>query len=274
MPIVTENLAFSYDDGVNAVDNVSISFDDGKIYAIAGPTGCGKSTLVQLIAGLIQPGAGVVTIDDEDINGKKYDKSKLRQTLGIVFQYPESQLFEQTVEKDIAFGLKHMGLSKTEMSRRVKWAMDLMHLDYDKIGAKSPLSLSGGEKRKVAIAGVLAVKPKYLILDEPIAGLDPLARKDFMQMLCSLRDSGTTVIMVSHNADIICEYADMVFVMDKGRVAYSGAPNEVYSMDNLPVGTSTARQVCKMLEAKGVYLPNNIVTEEELLSQLLIRYKK
>jgi energy-coupling factor transport system ATP-binding protein len=197
----------------------------------------------------------------------------LRKKLGIVFQYPEMQLFEQSVAKDIAFSLKNSGISKSEKENRVKWAMELLHLDYDKFKDKSPLALSGGEKRKVAIAGVIVIKPKYLILDEPIAGLDSTSRDDFMKLLFDLKSQGTTVIVVSHNADFLSQCADEIIVMNDGSVVMQSSANDVFSnvelLNSIPLGTSTVKEICSMLEVRGISLSKSVLKYDDLADELV-----
>ncbi len=277
MPIEIKNLCFSYNKKDMLFDNLNVDIPNGSIIGIAGRTGCGKSTLVQLIAGLITPSDGEILIDGENIFDKKYDRSVLRKKLGIVFQYPEIQLFEQTVEKDIAFALKQFNLTKSEKKGRIKWAMNLMKLDYDKLKNKSPLALSGGEKRKTAIAGVLAIKPKYLLLDEPIAGLDPSARDDFMKVLLDLKKHGTTIIMVSHNADCLAEYADRVIVMDNGKIIKDAPPNEVYrdfdGLKSINLGVCSVRETTYLLSKNGINLSEEIIKYDDLIKELVNEFK-
>jgi energy-coupling factor transport system ATP-binding protein len=271
MPIEIKDLCLSYSQN-NVLCNIDLNIDEGQMIGIIGQTGSGKTSLVQLIAGLIKPSSGTVLVDGDDIFDKKYDRAILRKKLGIVFQYPESQLFEQSVGKDIAFGLKKSGLSKSEKTAQVKWAMQLLNLDFEKIKDKSPLALSGGEKRKVAIAGVIVTKPKYLILDEPIAGLDPSSRNDFMKMLFSLKQSGTTVIMVSHNADCLAEYMDRIIVIDNGKIAMDSSPNEVYSrideLKKMSLGTCTVKDICYKLSHSGIDISDEILKYDDLLNAL------
>ena len=233
MSIEIRSVCCTYGSGTpfetKALKNISLTIEKGEFVGIMGRTGCGKSTLIQAIAGLIPISGGQLLLDGEDINAKSYDRSVLRRKLGIVFQYPECQLFEQTVEKDVAFGLKHSGLSNNEVHDRVKWALSVCGFDYDKVCKLSPLGMSGGEKRRIAIAGVLAVKPEYLILDEPIAGLDPLGRAAFLKLVTGLNAEGMTIIMISHNADCIAEYARRIIVLDNGELAADGTPQELFA---------------------------------------------
>jgi len=276
MPIVTTDLSYTYAPSTafetRALDNVSLEIGDGEYVGIMGRTGCGKSTLIQLLAGLITPTAGAVFIDGEDINAPSYDRAELRKKVGVLFQYPECQLFETTVEKDVAFGLKHSGLSKDAVARNVRWALEREGFDFEKVRGLSPLGLSGGEKRRVATAGILAAKPEILILDEPIAGLDPLGRDTFLQLTEDLNREGVTILMISHNADALAEHARRLLVLESGRILLDGPPKEVFRnadlLRGLNIGVSQAKYAAELLRSRGVGLPPDIVTEKELLTAL------
>ena len=203
MSIEVRHLTHCYSEGsalsTVALSDICMTIADGEFLGIIGHTGSGKSTLVQHLNGLLKPTAGQVLVDGEDLNGEHVNRRALRQRIGLVFQYPEYQLFEETVAKDIAFGPKNQGLPKEEISERVRYAMDCVHLDYEKYSERSPFELSGGQMRRVAIAGVLAMKPAVLILDEPTAGLDPRGRDRILTMLEELHSrENTTIVMVSH----------------------------------------------------------------------------
>ena len=277
MSIKVKSLCCIYGSGTpfetKALEDVTFTIEKGEFVGIMGRTGCGKSTLIQAIAGLLPVFSGTVCIDGENINNKGYNRSKLRQKLGIVFQYPECQLFESTVFNDVAFGLKHSGLSKADVLDRVKWALEVCGFDYDKACMQSPFGLSGGEKRRIAIAGVLAVKPEYLILDEPIAGLDPLGREAFLKLITKLNTEGMTVIMVSHNADCIAEYAHRILILDDGRLAADGTPQELFAdterMKSLHLGLSRSREAGLMLSEKGFNIGPEVCTYNELFSAVL-----
>lgn len=277
MSIEIKNLSFSYT-SKPFISDMSLSVSDAQIVGIIGKTGCGKSTLLQLIAGLLNNARGSIIIDGDDILDKRYNKLKLRQRLGIVFQNPEMQLFEQTVEKDIMFGLKHFDLSNSQKQERIMWATSLLGLDYNSIRDKSPFTLSGGERRKTALAGVLVCKPKYLLLDEPIAGLDPCSRNDFMQMLKSLKEQGTTVIMVSHNADCLAGYADRIIVMDNGKIVMDDTPNVVYSnpeyLMSLEIGVCHTAEIGYLMSQNGVELSCDDISYDSLLNNLCERFAK
>jgi ABC-type cobalt transport system, ATPase component len=279
MPIKLEQVSYVYAPGTpfeaTALEDVSLKIGDGEFVGIMGHTGCGKTTMIQLIAGLMKPVHGKIMLDGRDINERRYDRNDMRRSMGIVFQYPEYQLFETTVEKDVAFGLKHSDMSRDEIKERIRWALEMTGFVFETIRSQSPLALSGGEKRRVAIAGVLAVKPKIMIFDEPIAGLDPLGRELFLQLASRLNQSGTTVIIVSHNADALGDFAKRLVVLDKGRILMDGSTKEVFSevarMQELRLGVSTPRQIADMLYRRGVEVPQDIVTYNELLAALKSR---
>ena len=282
MPITVENLTFTYMKNMpfshTALDGVSFEVQKGEFIGIIGHTGCGKSTLIQTVAGLIKPDSGRVLLDGEDINARDYNRKKLRSRVGVVFQYPEYQLFEETVELDVSFGPKKAGLSESETAERVAWALDIVGMDVKDVGNLSPFELSGGQKRKVAIAGVLANKPGILILDEPIAGLDPAGRDSFMDFICRLNGMGTTILMISHNMDGLCEYAGRILVMHRSRIVRDGAPKEVFAdldyIKSLGLGASEPRELAFLLKEKGLDVPDDIIRFDELKGFILERTKK
>ncbi len=282
MPIVVENLKFTYMKGMpfahTALNDVSFSVSEGEFVGIIGHTGCGKSTLIQMVAGLLKPDEGRVLLDGEDINEKDYDRKKLRSRVGVVFQYPEYQLFEETVQADVAFGPKKAGLPEEEISERVAWALSIVEMDADEIGKLSPFELSGGQKRKVAIAGVLANKPGVLILDEPIAGLDPAGRDNFMNFIQRLNQMGTTILMISHNMDGLAEYASRILVMNDSKIVMDGTPQEVFAdiekLKKMGLGASEPRELAHMLAQKGIDIPRDIIRFEELEAYILKRVGK
>lgn len=277
MPITLNDLSYTYAAGTayatGALEAVSLTVPDGAFVGIMGKTGCGKSTLIQLMAGLLKPDRGQVLVDGADINAKDYDRNVLRRRVGVVFQYPEHQLFETTVERDVAFGLRHHGLTKEQTKQAVREALEAVGFDYDAVKDQSPLRFSGGEKRRIAIAGVLAVKPGILILDEPIAGLDPLGRQAFLALLDKLNKQGTTVLMISHNADAIAEHASHVLVLEQGRVLLWGEAHEVLSQRALlqahGIGISQAAQIAAQLEARGIAMEPGTVRYRDLLRQMI-----
>ena len=272
MPIEIKELSFSYD-SKPFIDNLDLKINDGEMVGIIGNTGCGKSTFVRLIAGLIKSDSGKIIIDGDDITDKKFNKKILRRKLGIVFQFPEMQLFEQTIEKDIFFGLKQYKLTYDEKYKRAKEALELLGLDFEKIKDKSPLALSGGEKRKVAVAGILVCKPKYLIFDEQIAGLDCNSRDNFMKLLLALKQNGTTIIIISHNTDYLAEYADRILVMDGGKIILDDKPNEIFNqatlLNNLNIGVCNSKEIANLLNKKGFNIQNDILKYDDLLNSII-----
>lgn len=280
MPIEVRNVSCRYGERtpleVLALKEISFRVEDGEFVGIMGHTGCGKSTLIQLMAGLLAPGEGEILIDGKDINEPGYDREELRRTLGIVFQYPESQLFETTVEKDVAFALKHLNLSKAAKAERVRRALEAVGFGTEGTG-KSPLSLSGGEKRRVAIAGVLAAEPRILIFDEPLAGLDPYGRQEFLELAAGLHRQGTTILMVSHDADALCGYADRILVLDRGRLSAQGTPEEIFGdlkrAEALHIGAGEVRRIAQALYEKGWLQKPEITKYEELLSEIKRKIK-
>lgn len=272
MPIEIKELSFSYD-SKPFIDNLDLKIDDGEMVGIIGNTGCGKSTFVRLIAGLIKSDSGKIIIDGDDITNKKFNKKILRRKLGIVFQFPEMQLFEQTIEKDIFFGLKQYKLTYDEKYKRAKEALELLGLDFERIKDKSPLALSGGEKRKIAVAGILVCKPKYLIFDEPIAGLDCNSRDNFMKLLLALKQNGTTIIIIYHNTDYLAEYADRILVMDGGKIILDDKPNEIFNqtnlLNNLNIGVCNSKEIANLLNKKGFNIQNDILKYDDLLNSII-----
>ncbi len=233
MSIKIENLTHVYMEGTpfekKAIDNINITIEDGEFVALIGHTGSGKSTLIQHINGLLKPKSGNIIIDNVNIADKGVKLSSIRKKVGLVFQYPEYQLFEETIEKDIAFGPINLGLNQEEILNRVKRAMNIVGLDYEVYKDKSPFELSGGQKRRVAIAGVVAMEPKILILDEPTAGLDPKARDDIYSKIQALRkEYNMTIILVSHSMEDVAKFADKILVMHKGKCVLQGKPCEVF----------------------------------------------
>ena len=239
-----------------ALRDICLNVNEGEFLGIAGHTGSGKSTLIQHFNGLLKPTSGEVIVDGVNINGKEAKKElkALRMQVGIVFQYPEYQLFEETVERDIAFGPRNLNLSDIEIQHRVTEAMDMLKLSK-KMRKKSPFELSGGQKRKIAIAGVLAMKPKYLILDEPTAGLDPKGREEFLELIADLHQQGLTVVMVSHSMDDIARYAQRMIVLEHGEIRLKGTPQAVFAqselLDQIGLGVPTLTRLLIELQKQG-----------------------
>jgi energy-coupling factor transport system ATP-binding protein len=278
MPIEVRHLTHTYSAGsafqATAVHDVSLTIEDGEFVCIVGHTGSGKSTLVQHLNGLLKPTSGQILVDGEDLNDEHADRRRIRQKVGLVFQYPEYQLFEETIAKDIAFGPKNQGLSEDEIDQRVRRAMAHVHLDYDKYADRSPFDLSGGQMRRVAIAGVLAMEPRVLILDEPAAGLDPRGRDRILGMLSELhREGGVTIVMVSHSMDDCARLATRMIVMSKGELVMTDTPRNVFrqadTMRSIGLNVPEAAQLCAKLRQAGLSLPEDLYTQEELHDHLL-----
>ena len=256
MSIKVEHLTYTYSKGMPnetlALDDVSFELTDGEFAAIIGHTGSGKSTLLQQLNGLLRPDAGRITVDTVCITDAGIKMADIRRRVGLVFQYPEYQLFEESVAKDVAFGPKQIGIRDEELDAAVREAIELTGLDYEKVADCSPFELSGGQKRRVAIAGVLAMKPEILILDEPTAGLDPVAHREVLNLVRNIhRQSGMTILLVSHNMGDIAELADRVLVMDNGHLIMNGTPSEGFAQ-------------CEKLRAIGLNVPPAMEMMEKL----------
>ena len=234
MSITVENLTYTYSKGLpnetRALEDVSFQLEPGEFAAVIGHTGSGKSTLMQQLNGLLRPDSGKITVGEVCITDPSTKMTEVRRKVGLVFQYPEYQLFEETVAKDVAFGPKQVGMTGEELDRVVADSIRLTGLDYEEVKERSPFELSGGQKRRVAIAGVLAMKPEILILDEPTAGLDPSAHRDVLELIRRIhRKERMTILLVSHNMGDIAELADRVLVMNRGKLVMNGTPAEVFS---------------------------------------------
>lgn len=234
MSITVENLTYTYSKGLpnetQALEDVSFQLKTGEFAAVIGHTGSGKSTLMQQLNGLLRPDSGKITVGEVCITDPSTKMTEVRRKVGLVFQYPEYQLFEETVAKDVAFGPKQVGMTGEELARVVEESIRLTGLDYEEVKERSPFELSGGQKRRVAIAGVLAMKPEILILDEPTAGLDPSAHRDVLELIRRIhRQERMTILLVSHNMGDIAELADRVLVMNRGKLVMNGTPAEVFS---------------------------------------------
>lgn len=263
----------------SAVEHMSFDVNEGEFLGIIGHTGSGKSTLIQHLNGLLQPTAGEILLRGKNIWAEPKKIREVRFKVGLVFQYPEYQLFEETIAKDIAFGPKNQGLSEEEIDQRVRRAMAHVHLDYDKYAERSPFDLSGGQMRRVAIAGVLAMEPKVLILDEPAAGLDPRGRERILGMLQELhREGGVTIVMVSHSMDDCARLATRMIVMSKGELVLTDTPRNVFRqadlMRSIGLGVPEAAELCGRLRAAGLKLPDDLFTQEELHDHLLRLWKE
>ena len=278
MPIQVEHLTHTYMTdspfAATALEDVSLTIEDGELIGLLGHTGSGKTTLVQHLNGLLKPTSGKVVVDGLDITEKDVSLLEVRRRVGLVFQYPEYQLFEETVAKDVAFGPKNLGLSEQEVDERVRYALQEVGLVYDEIAERSPFELSGGQMRRVAIAGVLAMRPGTLILDEPTAGLDPAGRRSILGMIRELHAAGgLTVVMVSHNMDDISSLATRLVVMSRGRMVLTGTPREVFQhrelLSSIGLGIPQAAELTQQLIAEGYPLPADLYTPEEVAQALL-----
>jgi len=283
MSIIIKNLTHIYMKGTpferKALDGVDIEINTGEFVAIIGHTGSGKSTLIQHINGLLKPDSGTILINGVDISDKSVKLSDIRKKVGLVFQYPEYQLFEETIEKDIAFGPGKLKIAQEEIINRVVKAMESVGLDYQLYKDKSPFELSGGQKRRVAIAGVIAMEPEVLILDEPTAGLDPKGRDEILkQIKCFQEIYNMTIILVSHSMDDVSRIADKIFVMEKGKSIMNGTPREVFSnVDKIEKVGLSAPQIAylmKKLKEKGIDVDENIYTVEGAATEIQKLYSK
>lgn len=277
MPIEIKHLDHIYMPGspfeTKALDDVTLTIGDGEFVGLIGHTGSGKSTLVQHLNGLMKPDHGSVIVDGMDVSDKNTDLREIRRRVGLVFQYPEHQLFEETVRKDVSFGPRNLGCSEQEIEERVVKACHQVGLSDEKLDM-SPFDLSGGNKRRVAIAGVLAMRPRVLVLDEPTAGLDPRGRNELLELIRGLHEEeSNTIVMVSHSMDDISALAQRIIVMNEGRVAMDGTPREVFAhpqeLVDMHLGVPAAAQLAMELRKRGYNLPDNVYTLDEMRSLIL-----
>ncbi len=278
MSIKLSNIYHTYSKGTPferlALNNVSLEIAKGEIVAIIGHTGSGKSTLVQHLNGLLKPDQGQVTIDDIDITAKGAQAKAARQQVGMVFQYPEHQLFAETVFEDIAFGPRNKGVEEEAVAKQVREAMEFVGLDYDTFAQRSPFQLSGGQMRRVAIAGVVAMNPDYLVLDEPSAGLDPRSRNAVFKEIMSLHKSrGIAIVLVTHSMEEAVKYADRLLVINAGKVLFDGTPAEIFkehAAELVEVGVDVPQvyKLADLLRQSGVALPENIKDDVSLVKAI------
>ena len=277
MAIKVENLNYIYGQGTTfeqyALKDVNFEIPDGQFVGIIGHTGSGKSTLIQHLNGLIKPTSGHIYYNGQDIYQEGYSLKLLRSKVGLVFQYPEHQLFEVDVFSDVCYGPKNLGLPKEEIEKRAKEALTLVNLD-ESLWKQSPFELSGGQKRRVAIAGVMAMKPEVLILDEPTAGLDPKGRDEILDQILELHDKkGMTIILVSHSMEDIARYADRLMVMNQGEKVYDGTPKEVFEhykeLEAIGLAAPQITYIVHELKDHGVPIDNDITTVEEAKAAIL-----
>lgn len=282
MPIVIDHLTHAYSQSGEqphaALSDVSLRIENGSFWGVIGHTGSGKSTLIQHLNGLLLPSAGAVLVDGLDTRDKKL-RPQVRALVGMVFQYPEYQLFEETVLLDVSFGPKNLHLGDEEVRERALSAMRMVGLDPDQFAEKSPFDLSGGEKRRAALAGILAMQPRYLVLDEPMAGLDPRGRTEILDLIESLRvQSGCTIVMVSHSMDDVARYADQILVLNTGCATMCGAPSEIFARSdelidmglNIPQAT---RLMCQLRRDGVTDVPDGLCRMQDVKDWILGRWR-
>lgn len=278
MSIKIENLTHVYMPKTpfekKALDNVNLTIEDGEFLALIGHTGSGKSTLIQHLNGLLEPSSGRILVDEVDITSKEVKLTDIRKKIGLVFQYPEYQLFEETIEKDVAFGPNNLGLSAEEVSNRVKKSMEMVGLDYETYKDVSPFDLSGGQKRRVAIAGVIAMEPKVLILDEPTAGLDPKGRDDILEQIKILHEKyKMTIVLVSHSMEDVGKLAERIVVMNKGKIELLGKPadifKEVETLESIGLAVPQVTYLMRALKARGFDVSDEVFTVEKGTQEIL-----
>ena len=279
MSVIVKNLTYIYDEGMpfasKAIDDISFEIKDNDFVGLIGHTGSGKSTLIQHLNGLLKPSSGQIIVNGFNITDKDLNLTEIRKRVGIVFQYPEYQLFEETVEKDIAFGPGNLGLDEEEISKRVRKSMEAVGLDYETYKDKSPFDLSGGQKRRVAIAGVIAMNPEVLILDEPTAGLDPGGREEIFNLIKKLhRDNNITIILSSHSMDDMAKLAQTIIVMNHGKIEFMGTPREVFTshaarLREIGLDVPQVLELATKLRNKGFDIRPDVLTVEEIKDEIL-----
>lgn len=279
MSIVVKNLSHIYNEGMpfasKALDDVSLEIKDNDFVGLIGHTGSGKSTLIQHLNGILKPSSGDIFINEFKITEPGLNLTDIRKRVGVVFQYPEYQLFEETIEKDIAFGPSNLGLEHDEIDQRVKLSMEAVGLDYEEFKDKSPFELSGGQKRRVAIAGVIAMKPEVLILDEPTAGLDPGGRDEIFELIKTLhKKNEMTIILSSHSMDDMAKLAKTIIVMNKGKIEFMGSPREVFKSNSsrlkeIGLDIPQVLELAIKLREKGFDIREDILTIQEAEEEIL-----
>jgi len=277
MSIQVKELTHIYSEGLpyesRALDSVSFDVSNGEFMGIIGHTGSGKSTLIQHLNGLLKPKSGSIVINGIDITKAGVPMRDIRKKVGLVFQYPEYQLFEENVYKDVSFGPQNLGLSEEEVDKCVREAIALVGLDFTEIAERSPFDLSGGQKRRVAIAGVISMKPEVLILDEPTAGIDPKTHKDILSMICGIhKTQGNIIILVSHNMSDIANYCDKVLVLDNGKVLMHGTPHEVFAkkeiLEQTGLDVPPSVELLYKLNERGFSVNTNIFNADETSNEI------
>lgn len=274
MPVAFEQVSFSYDGERDALEDIDLVVDDGEFLGVIGHTGSGKSTLVQLMNALLVPTAGRVLVDGMDTRERKL-RRRVRTTVGLAFQYPESQLFANTVAEDVAFGPRNLDLPDDEVDRRVREALERVGMDYAKVAQRSPFDLSGGQQRRVALAGILAMEPRVLVLDEPAAGMDPATVSEIRAYLRELNDQGLTIVLVSHSMDDVAELCSRIIVLDHGTLHMQGTPAELFTAQNaaelrrINLGVPRATKFALELVERGLEMPGPILDERQLVEALV-----
>lgn len=284
MSIVLDHVSYTYMPDTpyqrEALRDISLTIAPGEFLGVIGHTGSGKSTLVQHLNGLLQPTSGSVTVDDLDLQGKAAGQKQIRQRVGMVFQYPEHQLFEETVFDDIAFGPRNLGLAADEVMQRVEEAMERVGLPPAEYAARSPFRLSGGQMRRVAIAGVIALKPEYLVLDEPSAGLDPRGRDEiFEQILQLYHSTGMAVVLVTHNMEDVARLAKRLLVMNRGRIEYDGKPADLFHDSGLPlrefgISLPYMTELLQLLRSRGLDLDDTLLSADAVATAIQTALQK
>ena len=273
MSVQVKNIFHTYNkgnpDAKIALKDVSFSIHDGEILGVIGHTGSGKSTMLQHLNGLLQPDSGQIIIGDIDITDEKVKMTEIRKRVGLVFQYPEYQLFEETVAKDVAFGPKNLGMSDEDIEKTVRKSLEMVGLSYDEIAGRSPFELSGGQKRRVAIAGVIAMNPEVLILDEPTSGLDPHAHMEVLNMIRKIHKESTGIIIfVSHNMRDVANMSDKVLVMDRGSVVEFDTPDEIFKkremLRNIGLSTTPSAVLFDKLDDRGIHIESDAVRIDDV----------
>ena len=270
MSVAFEQVSFSYDGERDALEDIELVVDDGEFLGVIGHTGSGKSTLVQLMNALLVPTAGRVLVDGMDTRERKL-RRKVRTTVGLAFQYPETQLFANTVAEDVAFGPRNLDLPDDEVDRRVREALERVGMDYAEVAQRSPFDLSGGQQRRVALAGILVMEPRVLVLDEPAAGMDPATVSEIRAYLRELNDQGLTIVLVSHSMDDVAELCSHIIVLDHGTLHMQGTPAELFTAQNaaelrrINLGVPRATKFALELAERGLEVPGPILDERQLV---------
>lgn len=268
MKIKFENVCYQYNHQLlqqrQVLNNINLEVSEGEFIGLVGPTGSGKTTLLQHFTGLLQPTSGKIYIDEQDIWNKDYSQKELRRKIGLVFQFPESQLFDETVCADVAFGPKALNLSEEEIETRVAQALKLVGMKNDEIGNRSPYLLSEGEKRRVALAGVLAMAPEMLVLDEPTAGLDPSGTKLIINILKRLNDEGTTISLITHNMDVILQLAERIVVLNEGSICFDGDRKSLFAQNELLRNVNL--EIPRVIRLGNYLYQSKIIADQQLYS--------